>query len=814
MSATLADDHAVCREVLAASGSSFAMPIRLLPADKRQAMTALYAFCRRADDITDGPQGDAALPATAELQRARDELTAFRGGLAAALKQEDCTDPVLRAMADAARRYAIPSRALYAVLDGVEQDLDLEHRQHGDGCLFEGNDQLQAYCRRVASAVGLASIHIWGFSGPEALPAADACGLAFQMTNILRDVTEDLARGRVYLPREDLQACGVSVADLQAAAASPTTRTPGLEQLLALQRARTSELYTQASALDRFLSRDGRRIFRAMFGVYRSLFKAVCLAGNGILQGRPKPSRLRLAASVAATSVCGPRSLRATAPASPLVVSPKQGPDGEPLPIVIVGGGLAGLAAAASLVEAGVVARGTPVRVLEARRHVGGRAASFADREAGGLVDACQHLAMGCCTNFLDLCRRVGIDSQLRRYRQLWFLTPDGRRAGCTPSRWLPAPLHLAPLLLRLPQFRLWEKAALAWGMMQLVRWRPGGTEPAEALAWLRQRGQPQRVIDLFWAPVLESALGDSVQRVSVEASRKVMLDGFLSHRRAADLHLPERPLGELFGDGLAGWLRSNGVQLDTGTVVSSLEYAADGRVVAVHTGRRGREEPADRPPGTAGEAWRDEARISCRGCIVAVPWRAAEKLVPAVMPEGSDQITGSPITAVHLWFDRPVIDLPHAVLLGTLSQWVFRAGDDTGSQGRGYCQVVISGSHSLLGTDRTQLRNRVVDELRTLFPEARVATLLDARIVTDPLAVISVRPGVDAVRPASATDVPNLFLAGDWTATGWPSTMEGSVRSGRLAAAACLSACGGPQQTLTPDLPRGLLVRLLTGRA
>ena len=313
------------------------MPIRLLPADKRQAMTALYAFCRRADDITDGPQGDAALPATAELQRARDELTAFRGGLAAALKQEDCTDPVLRAMADAARRYAIPSRALYAVLDGVEQDLDLEHRQHGDGCLFEGNDQLQAYCRRVASAVGLASIHIWGFSGPEALPAADACGLAFQMTNILRDVTEDLARGRVYLPREDLQACGVSVADLQAAAASPTTRTPGLEQLLALQRARTSELYTQASALDRFLSRDGRRIFRAMFGVYRSLFEAVCLAGNGILQGRPKPSRLRLAASVAATSVCGPRSLRATAPASPLVVSPKQGPDGEPLPIVIVG---------------------------------------------------------------------------------------------------------------------------------------------------------------------------------------------------------------------------------------------------------------------------------------------------------------------------------------------------------------------------------------------------------------------------------------------------------------------------------------------
>ena len=156
MMATLTEDHAVCREVLAASGSSFAMPIRLLPAGKRQAMTALYAFCRRADDITDGPQDAAALPAAAELQRARDELTAFRNGLTAALQGDDCCDPVLLAMADAARRYAIPPRPLFAVLDGVEQDLDLEHRQQGDGCLFEAHDQLQAYCRRVASAVGLA----------------------------------------------------------------------------------------------------------------------------------------------------------------------------------------------------------------------------------------------------------------------------------------------------------------------------------------------------------------------------------------------------------------------------------------------------------------------------------------------------------------------------------------------------------------------------------------------------------------------------------------------------------------------------------
>jgi squalene-associated FAD-dependent desaturase len=808
--ATLAEDHAACARVLSESGSSFALPIRLLPAAKRKAMTALYAFCRRADDIADGCGGEKSRPGGDVLARRRAELMAFREALAAALAGADCLDPVLRAMADAATAYAIPSRFLFAVLDGVEQDLELERQESSGGCLFESLDQLHAYCRRVASAVGMASVHIWGFSGSEALPAADACGIAFQMTNILRDVTEDLNRGRVYLPHDDLRACGVSLEDLRAATAADGDVQSRLEQLLSLQLARTAALYTEAASLDHFLSRDGRRIFRAMFGIYRSIFEAVVRAGGGIFRGRPKPSRFQLAGSLVSAAVRGPRPPRAGFSSPILVVEPKADPKGEPLPIVIVGGGLAGLAAAASLVEAGVVAHGTPVRILESRRHSGGRAASFESRESGDLVDACQHLAMGCCTNFIDFCRRAGIDSQLRRDRELWFIGPDGRRAGCMPTRWLPAPLHLAPLLLALPQFSLREKAALAWGMIQLVRWQPGHKGPDEALAWLQQRGQPRRVIDLFWAPVLESALGDSVQRVSVAASRKVMLDGFLAHRLAADLHLPKRPLGELFGVRVAGWLRARGVQLETGSAVTALEYAADGRVAAVRTSRRCREEKPDREL-TGGD---DGERIACRACVVAVPWRAAARLAPAVMPEGSEKISGSPITAVHLWFDRPVIDLPHAVLLGTLSQWVFCDGEFQAGTGSGYCQVVISGSHQLRGADRANVRDRVVAELGERFPGVRGATLLDSRIVTDPAAVISVQPGVDSVRPAAATSVPNLFLAGDWTATGWPSTMEGAVRSGRLAAAACLSSCGAPQPTLTPDLKRALLVRLITGRS
>jgi len=157
----------------------------------------------------------------------------------------------------------------------------------------------------------------------------------------------------------------------------------------------------------------------------------------------------------------------------------------------------------------------------------------------------------------------------------------------------------------------------------------------------------------------------------------------------------------------------------------------------------------------------------------------------------------------VHLWFDRPVVDLPHAVLVGRLSQWVFCPNRDH------YCQIVISASRSLDGIDRRAVVDRVVEELRQAFPAARGASLVASRVVTEPTAVLSVRPGADALRPGPKTSIEGLFLAGDWTATGWPSTMEGAVRSGRIAADALLRSRGLPGKPLVPDLPKNPLVRL-----
>ncbi len=465
-------------------------------------------------------------------------------------------------------------------------------------------------------------------------------------------------------------------------------------------------------------------------------------------------------------------------------------PTGQPH-VVVVGGGLAGLAAAASLSAADI-----RVTVLEARRRAGGRAASFEDPVAGGLVDACQHVAMGCCTNFLDLCRQAGLADALRCDRTLWFIGPDGDRAACTPSRLFPAPLHLAPLLLGMRHFSVGEKLSLGLGMLRLARYREpaaGGIHAlgsSTALKWLESVGQPERVIRLFWQPVLESALGESIDLVSTSAARKVAVDAFLAHRDAADLFVPLEPLGTLFGERLVAWLEGRGVVVETGRSVTAIERDAGGRAVAVLHG---------------------DGRTPCDAAIVALPWRQAARVVPDLVPAADERFAGSPITAVHLWFDRDCIDLPHAVLVGRVSQWVFRPDAAEGRQ-PGYCQVVISASRGLLGGDREALVATVVAELRDTFPAAREAVLLESRVVTDPTAVLSVRPGVDAFRPAASTVVPNLFLAGDWTATGWPSTMEGAVRSGRLAASAAGRQSGWPVAPLMPDLAKNPVVRLLTG--
>ena len=484
------------------------------------------------------------------------------------------------------------------------------------------------------------------------------------------------------------------------------------------------------------------------------------------------------------------------------------------------------MAAAVAAVE-----RGYSVELLEQGKTLGGRAGSFVDSTMGEKVDYCQHVAMGCCTEFVDFCRRTGIDDCFDRVGTLHFIGPDGRRCDFTPSRWLPAPLHLLPGLMRLKYLSWSERWSIVRTLRKLVHnntttdnsraptargcndeehrgpLAPGyldglndvanlhdetieaantGSESHSPLPnplprgegtigdWLRRQGQSELVIERFWSVVLVSALGETVDRASLAAARKVFRDGFVASREASELLLPRRPLVEIFHDRLGKWLADRGVAVRLGASVRKIE--GDGR--------------------RAGElVLADGARRAFDAAIVAVPWRRvrglfAENLL-SQMPSLADveRIEPAAITAVHLWFDRPITPLPHAVLVGRLSQWLFAKPCGAG---RHYYQVVVSASHRLGPRTHDVWLADVRGELEAEWPEARRAKLLHGRVVTQPAAVFSMTPEVERFRPPQQTPLGNLSLAGDWTSTGWPATMEGAVRSGRQAVESLLAGIAG----------------------
>ncbi len=289
MTASQRADDRVCRDVLRASGSNFALPLRLLPPEKQRGSIALYAFCRLADDLVD----EAASPAEAACR-----LDDFAEQLQASLAGRPVAEPVLRALAAAAGRFAIPAEHLVAIIEGVRSDLQPVG--------FQTVADLVGYCRKVASAVGLAAVPIWGLRpgvrSAEWQPAADACGLAFQWTNILRDVVEDRDRGRLYLPTEAFVSAGCLPEDLLAGRMNPA-----LASLVTQEAARADGWYRQAAPLDSMLSPDGQRVFRAMYGVYRELFRAVERAGPAVLVSRVRSPRWRRLAAGAATLIRGPQ---------------------------------------------------------------------------------------------------------------------------------------------------------------------------------------------------------------------------------------------------------------------------------------------------------------------------------------------------------------------------------------------------------------------------------------------------------------------------------------------------------------------------
>jgi len=468
--------------------------------------------------------------------------------------------------------------------------------------------------------------------------------------------------------------------------------------------------------------------------------------------------------------------------------------------VVVVGGGVAGMSAACALTEAGF-----RVRLMERRGYLGGRASSYLHPGLDEVIDNCQHVLFGCCTNLIGFYRRIGVLDRIHWSSEMTMVEPaaagepgSGSRSPLGPSKLgplgLPAPLHALPRLLAAKAFTGADKLALARAFRALLK--PVPQDSTEDLAtWLARHRQTPGAIERFWRLVIASALNADLDSIALPYAAKVVRELFMNSAEAGRMGMSTVPLSELYA-GAAAFLRERGSEVIFNANMESAEWDATASQWSLTT--------------RAGSVRADFL-------VLALPFEATARLLPKMPPaEGAEALSGKlarhehwPICSVHLWFDREITDLDHAILLDRELHWMYNKSRlQPRRKTRGcYLELLVSASRSFAALTREQAIAKAVSELAEFFPEAAEAKLEKAALVKEVRATFGVPPGIDAARPGAVSPWPNCFLAGDWTATGWPSTMESAARSGHLAAEAVSRAAGASRKFLEPDLkPRGLM--------
>ena len=477
--------------------------------------------------------------------------------------------------------------------------------------------------------------------------------------------------------------------------------------------------------------------------------------------------------------------------------------------VAIAGGGLAGLAAACALADTGF-----RVTVFEKRPFLGGRASSYEHPGTGEVIDNCQHVLFRSCTNLVEFYQRIGVAQHIRWYDTMTFVEPGGRSTVMRASP-LPAPLHTAPSFLRFPFLTAADKLAIARAMvpLTLTEQKDDGRSFQQ---WLDQHSQTEGAIEKFWKPILISALSEDLDRISISSAAQVVRVSMQSPV-ARHMGVPTIPLTELY-NAAGDYIRARGGELRLRTALAYLTPSESRVTVRTIT-------KVDYREGQTADIF--------DYFISALPFGALDRILidtsdSAPLREQIAHFETSPITGIHLWFDRQISTLDHAVLLNRTIQWMFHKSrlqqrGRAALQGRvsvdesngvlapdaSYIELVVSSSKSLIEKSRSEIVELALAEVREFFPAAREATLVKSAVVKEVHATYSPRPGIDAYRPAARTAWPRVFLAGDWTATGWPATMEGAVRSGYLAAQSLTAAANCPAKFLSPDLPASGLMRL-----
>ncbi|MGB0054512.1 MAG: hydroxysqualene dehydroxylase HpnE, partial [Terracidiphilus sp.] len=437
---------------------------------------------------------------------------------------------------------------------------------------------------------------------------------------------------------------------------------------------------------------------------------------------------------------------------------------------------------------------GLRVQLVERRNYLGGRASSYLHPGVNEVIDNCQHVLFGCCTNLIGFYERIGVERNIHWTRNMTMIEPGGRESLLGPS-WLPAPLHGLPKLLTAKAFTRADKMSLARAFWSILRLNPKGCPPQGLGDWLRRNGQTQGAIDRFWRLVIASALNADVDVIALPYAAKVIRELFLNSAQAGAMGMSSVPLSELYA-GAQQFLKQRGGEVIFNAGVDAAEWDEETSQWTLAT--------------RAGVLVADYL-------VIALPFEATAKLMPHMPPaDGAEVIAGQierhehgPICSLHLWFDREITPLEHAVLLDREIHWMYnksRLQPWRKTKGS-YLELVVSASQSFAALSRQEAIDLSLRELAEFFPAVASAKLEKAALVKEVRATFTVPPGIDAFRPTSVSPWPNCVLAGDWTATGWPSTMESAARSGHLAAEAVCTAMSEPRSFLNPDLkPRGLM--------